>query len=330
MTESSQTVGNYEFLGVVDKPKAGVTYKVRNLTTGEFETLRALPGASYGDPESLRRFLREIKIHTRLSHPNIVMFHDALELDGHLVMTAEFVEGTTLAELCRRSPMPPGQAIQAICDVLSGLEEAHALGIVHRGITAEHVMVTRDGVVKLGGFGLAKPTYDLNLTQAGAVLGDVRYISPEQVMGADLDARSDLYSVGVLLFHALTGRLPFDFANDFDVMAAHIGTEPPRLSSLTPEIAPELERIVLTALAKKPEERFMGAKEFRTALEALKDTVTEVTPPAAPVDAIPEVAAPQFLAQAEARAPDRIMVALGYAGVVAGLIILFLMAMRRA
>src|SRR5262249_44962087 len=129
MTDISQTVGNYEFLGVVDKPTAGVTYKVRNLTTGEFEVLRALPGASYGDAESLQRFMREIKVHTRLSHPNIVAFHDALELDGHLVMTAEYVDGTTLAELCRRGPLSSSEAMRIICEVLSGLEEAHALGI---------------------------------------------------------------------------------------------------------------------------------------------------------------------------------------------------------
>src|SRR6185369_1774947 len=149
MTESSQTVGNYEFLGIVDKPTAGVTYKVRNLTTGEFEVLRALPGASYGDSESLQRFLREIKIHTRLSHPNIVAFHDALLLDGQLVMTAEFVEGSSLAELCRQARLTSPETIRVICAVLSGLEEAHALGIVHRSITAEHVMVAADGQVKL-------------------------------------------------------------------------------------------------------------------------------------------------------------------------------------
>jgi serine/threonine-protein kinase len=111
--QPNQAVGKYEFLGVVDKPKAGVTYKVRNLATGEFEALRALPGGSYGDPEMRERFLREIRIHTRLSHPNIVAFHDALELDGQLVMTAEFVEGTTLAEFCRRGPLSQVQAIRA-------------------------------------------------------------------------------------------------------------------------------------------------------------------------------------------------------------------------
>ena len=151
-----------------------------------------------------------------------------------------------------------------ICDVLSGLEEAHALGIVHRSITAEHVMVAQDGQVKLGGFGLAKPASDVNLTQAGAVLGDPRYISPEQVMGIGvLDGRADLYSVGVLLFQTLTGRVPFDDPNDFDIMVAQVGRQPERPSALNPGISPELDRIVLTALAKKPEERFASAREFR-------------------------------------------------------------------
>src|SRR5215831_585932 len=126
----SPAVDKYEFLSIIDKPKAGVTYKVRNLTTGEFEALRTLPGASYGDPESMERFLREIAVHTRLSHPNIIAFHNAFELDGQLVMTAEFVEGTTLAELCREGRLLSSEAVRVISEVLRGLEEAHALGIV--------------------------------------------------------------------------------------------------------------------------------------------------------------------------------------------------------
>ena len=329
MTQPTQTVGNYEFLGIVDKPKAGVTYKVRNLTTGEFEVLRTLPGASYDHPESLDRFLREIKIHTRLSHPNIVAFHDALELDGHLVMTAEFIEGTTLAQLCRPGPLPSAEAMRVICDVLSGLEEAHALGIVHRGITAEHVVVTRDGEVKLGGFGLAKPVSDVNLTQAGAVVGDARYISPEQVLGVGaLDGRSDIYSAGVLLFQALTGRVPFDFPNDFDTMVAQVSKQPPRPSALNPGIAPELERIVLTALAKDPDERFPDAREFRMALAALKYPVRAIMQPAAPVEAMPQAVAPQFLAQAEAGGPPRTALVLGFLCVAIAVIVVFFVAMH--
>ena len=329
MTEGSQTVGNYEFLGIVDKPTAGVTYKVRNLTTGEFEVLRALPGASYGDPESLQRFLREIKIHTRLSHPNIVAFHDALELDGHLVMTAEFVEGTTLAELCKRGPMSSADAIRAICDVLSGLEEAHALGIVHRSITAEHVMVTTKGNVKLGGFGLAKPVSDANLTQAGAVLGDTRYISPEQVTGtATLDGRADLYSVGVLLFQALTGRVPFDGPNDFDIMVAQVSKNAPPPSSRNPGISPELDSVVLTALAKKPEDRFSSAKDFRMALTALNVPVIMSSPPPTPLEKMPEAAPPQFRMQAQAGDTQSTAMVLAGVCAVIGLIVLFFFVMR--
>src|ERR1017187_4321264 len=125
MTEPSQIVGNYEFLGIVDRPKAGVTYKVRNLTTGELEVLRTLPGASYGDPESLERLLREIRVHTRLTHPNIVAFHDAPELDGCAVMTAEFVEGTTLAELCRPGPIPSIEALRVIDRKSTRLNSSH-------------------------------------------------------------------------------------------------------------------------------------------------------------------------------------------------------------
>jgi serine/threonine-protein kinase len=329
MTQLSQITGNYEFLGIVDKPKAGVTYKVRNLASGEFELLRTL-GAAYRDPESLERFLREIKIHTRLAHPNIVAFHDALELDGHLVMTTEFVEGTTLAELCRQRPMSQVEAIRVICAVLSGLEEAHALGIVHRGITAEHVMVTREGEVKLSGFGLAKPASDIHLTQAGAVLGNARYISPEQVMGVDtLDGRADIYSVGILLFQALTGRVPFDGANDFDVMVAQVGTAAPRPCSLNPGIAPELDRIVLKALAKKPQERFPSARDFRMVLAALQIPLQiPVSVPRLPVEAMPQTIAPPLLLQTGGGGLPKTAFVLGVLSVAIVLLAVFIVAMH--
>ena len=226
--------------------------------------------------------------------------------------------------------MASAAAIRVVCDVLSGLEEAHALGIVHRGITAEHVMVTPEGEGKLGGFGLAKSVSDVSLTQAGAVLGDARYISPEQVMGTgSLDGRADLYSVGVLLFHALTGRVPFDAANDFDIMMAQVSKQPPRPSSLNPGIAPELDRIVLTALAKRPEERFpecgrlphgagSAARQFHRAGASCRNRSK-----AAPVEAMPKSAVPQFLMHAEPRGLQKKAFLLSFLCVAIGLIVLF-------
>jgi eukaryotic-like serine/threonine-protein kinase len=320
---TAQTTGNYEFLGVVEKPRVGVTYKVRNRATGEFEMLRALPGASYCDPEAQERFLREIRVHTRLSHPNIVAFHDVFELDGRLVMTTEFVEGETLAALCERGPMPCGQAVRAIDAVLAGLEEGHALGILHRGITAEHVRLTPGGEVKLSGFGLAKPASDVNLTQAGAVLGDVRYMSPEQVKGTGaVDGRADLYAVGVLLFQALTGKAPFTGANDFEIMAAQVSKPAPRPGALNPEIAPELEEIVSTALAKNPAERFADAKAFRAALAALQRPRSMAAP--APVREAAETQAAAAVPVPDSAGGRRTALVVGGICVLIGLVVLFL------
>src|SRR5215831_7763547 len=205
----NQVIGKYECLDVIDKPRSGITYKVRNLATGEVESLRALNGAAARDSESGERLAREMRIHARLTHPNVVAFHDAFELEGQVVMTTDYVEGPTLAELCSKGPLPVGDAVSIVLQVLDALEEAHCLGIVHRGITAEHVIVSPGGLVKLGGFDLAKPANDVDLTKVGAVIGDPRYISPEQVTGkSPAGPRTDLYSVGVLLYLAVTGKLP--------------------------------------------------------------------------------------------------------------------------
>jgi serine/threonine-protein kinase len=284
----SRNTDDYEFLGIIDKPKAGVTYKVRNRTTGELETLRTLPGASAGDPETRDRFLREIRIHTRLAHPNIAAFHDAFELDGQLVMTAEYVGGSTLSQLCAGNPLPAPEAIRIVCEVLSALEEAHALGIVHRAITADHVHITPSGHVKLDGFGLAKPASDLHLTQTGSVLGDPRYISPEQVMGVQpLDARSDLYSVAIVLYQALTGRVPFDSANEFDIMVEQVRTIPRRPSELNPAIPPSLDSLVLTMLAKQPEGRIPTTRAFHDFLAAFLASAPPQPPPPAVLKPLP-------------------------------------------
>ena len=280
-----QTTADYEFLGIIDKPKTGVTYKVRNRTSGALEVLRTLPGASANDPESRDRFLREIRIHTRLAHPNIAAFHDAFDLDGQLVMTAEYLEGSTLAQLCAHGPLPFPEAARVVSEVLSGLEEAHALGIIHRGITSAHVHITPSGAVKLGGFGLAKPADDVHLTQTGTVLGDPRYISPEQVMGVHpLDARADLYSVSIVLYQALTGKVPFDGANDFDIMVEQVRGVPRPPREINPLVPAELDRLVLIMLAKHPDARIPSARSLRNALLGLVPVPEPVpiSPPALP------------------------------------------------
>jgi eukaryotic-like serine/threonine-protein kinase len=280
----NQVVGDYECLGIIDKPRSGLTYKVRNRKTGELEALRALSRAETADPDSMERLLREMRVHARLNHDNLVGFHDAFELDGQLVMTTDYVEGPTLAQQCSGGPLRVDDASGAVLQVLRGLEQAHELGIVHRGITADHVVLAHDGTVKLGGFDMAKPASETNLTKVGAVIGDPRYVSPEQVAGRPpVDARSDLYSVGVVLYLALTGKAPFEGASDFDVLSAHVSSRPAPPSVLNRAIPAELDAVVLKALEKNPDARFASCQEFETALtDAAQHVASE---PAAAVQA---------------------------------------------
>ena len=276
----TQCIENYEIIEVVERRRTGIAYKARNVVTGKLELLRTLAATGTSDREASERFLREVKVQTRLCHPNIVAFYDARQVDGQLFMTSEYVEGATLAERVAQGPLEWREAVRVASDLLSALEEAHALGIVHRGISPEHVIVTADGVVKLGGFGLAKPVSDLNLTQAGSVLGDAKYMSPEQVTNpASVDSRADLYSVGILLFEAITGKPPFAARSDYETMVAQVQASPPVPSTLAKRIPGELDGLILRALAKDPAERFQTAQEFR---EALQEIGQGGPPPAEP------------------------------------------------
>ncbi len=271
-----QTIGKYEIIGILDIRKTGVTYKVRDRATNNFETLRTLPGGSSGDAESLERFLRDIKVHTRLVHPNIVTFYDAMQLEGRLVMTAEYVEGATLALRLSQGPLTVPDALRYLGELLSALEEAHSLGIVHRGITSDNIIITPDGTLKLGGFGLAKPVKDMNLTRVGSVLGNPRYIAPEQVTGQNaVDARADLYSAGVVLYEALTGKVPFEGRSDYEIMVSQVTSGPGAPSRLNPALTRALDEVVLKALSKDPAERFQSAGEFRQALAAAMSSLSQ-------------------------------------------------------
>ena len=268
-------VGNYEFLDVLSSSGSEIAYKVRNHLTQRLEALKVLSADAGEDREYVERFIREIKVHAKLVHPNIVTFYNATELEGQLVMTTELVEGITLAErLKRMGSLSWIEAVSHITQILEALGFAHAQGIIHRNVTPETIIITGDATAKLNGFDLAKPIAAPSLTQAGSVLGALKYIPPEQIRGlGPLDARSDLYSVGVVLYEALTGQLPFDSSNQFKLMMDHVNTEAPALSLVNPKVPPEFDVIVRKALAKDPAQRFQTADEFRARLESLKTTL---------------------------------------------------------
>lgn len=265
-----QTVGGYEFLDVLDASQDGREYKVRNVLAQRLERLKVFPKELQDDRERVERFLREIKIHAHLAHPNIAAFYNATQVDGQLVMTTELLEGVTLNQCLESGPIAWQEAAGYVTQALSALGHAHEQGVVHRMITPASLTILPEGTVKLTGFDLAKAATDPQLTQAGVVMGSLEYMSPEQVRGSLLlDSRSDIYSLGAVLYAAVTGKPPFDSKVQFEIMLAHVNTPPTPPSAANPELPPELDRIILRALEKDPTRRFQTAREFRQSLESL-------------------------------------------------------------
>jgi serine/threonine-protein kinase len=285
--ELGRTIDGYEFVDILENTRNAVVYRVRNVAEHRFEMLRVLAPALQEDPVRVERFMREGKILARMSHPNIISLYSAQKLDGQLVLTTELLEGSTLAQRVELGPIPWAEACGYFAQMLSALGYAHSQGIVHREITPSTVLVTPDGVVKLINFGLAKGPADPRVTVAGAVLGPLYYMSPEQVKGSEIGTRSDIYSAGVALYKVLTGRVPFDLASQFDVMLAHVQAQPIPPSAMFAGVPPEFDAVVLKAMAKDPSERFRTAEEFMDALGVVRSFL-EGKPFVQPVPARPQ------------------------------------------
>jgi serine/threonine protein kinase len=286
MIQIGERAGPYEFLSIQGSSRIGAAYKVRNILVNRIELFRVLEGTP-DDRDETDRFLREIKVHARLSHPNIVSFYSAVEVDGELVMTSEFFEATTLQELLEKGMMPIKEAIASISQILAALDCAHEHGVVHREVSPANILLSAAGAVKLSGFGLAKSAADPQLTLAGTVMGWLEYMSPEQALGSALDARTDIYSAGAVLYEMVTGQVPFAGKSEFDLMRAHVSTAPVPPIMINPDLPGALNDIILTALAKNPSDRFQTAGKFREALASVS-----LTSAASPLQPLQEMSRP--------------------------------------
>ena len=277
-----QIIGDYEFVDVLRSSKTNVAYKVKNVLAQRFETLKIVPGDLHHDPERLERFQREIKIHARLDHPSILAFYNASVLNGHLVMTTAFVEGTTLEERLELGALPWRQSIDFAWQLVGALAAAHSQGIVHRELTPANILLTSDGRAIISGFGQAKAAQDPRLTQKGAVVGSLFYMSPEQVKGGEqVDARSDVYSLGAVLFEMVTGQRMFSGKSHFDIMVAHVNQPAPNPAELVPGLPSIVSETILRCVAKLPGQRFATADELRTVLRSILDQCADAPVPVA-------------------------------------------------
>jgi len=259
--------GDYEILGVLGTGGMGQVYKVRNVLSDRIEAMKVLLPNLAGQKELADRFLREIKILASLNHPNIAVLRTALMIDNQLVMIMEYVEGTTLAAHVEQETISWGKALNYIDQVLAALSYAHKQNVIHRDIKPANMMLTPNGAIKLMDFGIARSGNDLGLTVTGTTVGSLAYMSPEQVKCAPIDARSDLYSVGVSLYEMVTGQKPFKGDSNFSIMQAQLQQTPRPPIEVKADLPESLNQIILMAMSKEPARRFQSADAFRNALK---------------------------------------------------------------
>jgi serine/threonine protein kinase len=260
----------------------GVVYRAVD-ERGHPVAIKRLHATVASSPDFTARFQREAAAQAMLSHPNIAALHAVgVTDDGGMFFVMELIDGHDLATALEHGPLMPARALTLTRQVLSGLHHAHQYGLVHRDLKPENVLLanTPSGEqAKIIDFGLVKmlddvlgPTECQRLTRTGMVFGTPDYMAPEQILAEAVDARTDLYAVGILLFELLTGQRPFEFEEVTDLWRAHIGSDPPSLASINPQLGslPDLEAIVQTLLAKRPDERFGSALAARRALESVR------------------------------------------------------------
>jgi eukaryotic-like serine/threonine-protein kinase len=271
-------VAHYEIQEPLGRGGMGVVYRARDRRLGRTVALKFLPPALSADARAKRRFLAEARAAAALDHPNVCTVHEIGETDeGQLFIAMAFVEGQSLRQAIDRGPLAVAQAVDIARQIAAALQCAHARGIVHRDVKPANVMLASDGVVKLVDFGVAK-LEDSTLTGAGATPGTVAYMSPEQVRGEQVDHRTDLWSLGVVLYEMLAGARPFTGATDAMIYRAIAESAPPPVRSRRTDVPTELESVVARALANDRERRFQSAEEMREALRLVREGV----PPAAP------------------------------------------------
>ena len=277
------TLAHYTILSKIGEGGMGEVYLAQDTNLDRKVALKLLPEAVASNHERMRRFVQEAKSASALNHPNIITIYEVGEAESRHFISTEFIDGETLRQRMRKGPLKLNDVLEVSIQVASALAAAHAAGIVHRDIKPENIMVRRDGYIKVLDFGLAKlteaegstgdpeaPTKTLVNTDAGTVLGTATYMSPEQAKGKYVDRRTDLWSLGAVIYEMVAGHVPFEAETSSEVIGLILNKEPPPLARFDREAPAELDRIVTKTLTKDLDERYQTAKDLLVDLKRFK------------------------------------------------------------
>jgi len=284
---SGAKLGRYEIRSKIGEGGMGEVYLAQDTKLGRKIALKILPAHVAAQPDRMKRFVHEAKAASALNHPNIITIHEIDETDSINFIATEFIDGETLRGRMRNAPLKLAEVLDVAAQVASALSAAHAAGIVHRDIKPENVMIRRDGIVKVLDFGLAKLTEQslpalidtealtraVVKTDPGVVMGTTIYMSPEQARGLLVDERTDIWSLGVVIYELIAGVAPFSGQTTSDTIASILKTQPQRLSGLVADVPTEIERIISKALEKEAEDRYQTSRDLLVDLRQLKKRI---------------------------------------------------------
>jgi len=272
-----ETILHYKILEKLGEGGMGVVYKAEDIKLKRIVALKFLPPHITSSKEDLARFNQEAQAAAILNHPNICTVYAIEESDNQQFISMEYIDGTTLSRKISASPLKINEAVSYAIQIGEALQEAHSNGIVHRDIKTENIMVNSKNQIKVMDFGLAKLKGSIKITKGSSTVGTLAYMAPEQIQGGEVDARSDIFSFGVVLFEMLTGILPFKGEHDASIMYSIINEEPDSLQKYLPDVSSDLMHIINRALEKDPEDRYQSMKDIVIELRRLQRHTGDVS-----------------------------------------------------
>ena len=278
MIKIGERLGHFLIRAEIGRGGMGTIYHAVDTMLNREVALKVVHPQLADNEQLMERFKIEAMTQARLNHPHIVMIFSFNKIEDEYVIAMEYVEGRSLKELLQeKKQLHPAEAVDIVTQVAEGLRYAHSHNVIHRDIKPANILIGKDGRVKISDFGIAKIFGSQGVTKTGMLVGTPWYTSPEQIVGKEIDFRTDLYSLGVTFYEVLTGRVPFDSEtnSEFQIQKAHLETPPPRPSIFNPEIGIKLEKIILQALQKKVEKRYQSARDMIDELRKVRNDLTK-------------------------------------------------------